>query len=462
MFDIPALKVSAVLDSGFLPSVLWHRAYQAMCDDNPDSRELIMAIERPDGTVFVHKMKVLPESHDNFPLSYKAVDGVLGFLLWQKGGTVVHVAGAPEIGDALSDAYCKEGCAAFTWDLMTRFFLDPMKVVVCEIDEIPEANESALPLGRHMDGCRIGFDLGGSDRKCAAVVDGEVVFSEEIVWDPYFEKDPEYHYEGIVDSLKRAAEHLPRVDAIGGSAAGIYVDNEPRVASLFRGVPLDLYKEHVQPIFKRVSEQYPGVPFVVINDGEVTALAGALSLNDSPVLGIAMGTSQAGGYCDASGSITSWLNELAFTPVDYRENAPVDEWSGDAGRGVQYFSQQAVARLIPEAGIEIPEDMPLPKQLEKVQELMAAGDERAAKIYKTIGVYFGYSVAWYAEFYEIKHLLLLGRVTSGAGGDLIIKVAEEILEKEFPHLSKKISISMPDEKLKRHGQAIAAASLPAL
>ncbi len=462
MFDIPALKVIPEIDSNFLPPILWHRAYEAMCDESKESRDLTVAVSRSDGTVFVHSMKVLPESSENFPLTYTAVDGVLSFLLWQKGGSIVHVAGAPEIGKALKSAYSKEGSDAFTWDLMTRFFLDPMKVIVCEPDEIPVANESALPLGRHMDGCRIGFDLGGSDRKCAAVVDGEVVFSEEIVWDPYFEKDPEYHYAGIVDSLKRAADHLPRIDAIGGSAAGIYVDNEPRVASLFRGVPLELYADHVRPIFKRVSEQYKGVPFVVINDGEVTALAGALSLKDSPVLGIAMGTSQAGGYCDASGGITSWLNELAFTPVDYRENAPVDEWSGDAGRGVQYFSQQAVARLIPAAGIDVPKDMPLPQQLLKVQELMAAGDARAAKIYAAIGVYLGYSVAWYAEFYDLKHLLLLGRVTSGAGGDLIIKVAKDVLKKEFPQLSESVNISMPDEKMKRHGQAIAAASLPAL
>jgi predicted NBD/HSP70 family sugar kinase len=130
---------------------------------------------------------------------------------------------------------------------------------------------------------------------------------------------------------------------------------------------------------------------------------------------------------------------------------------------VQYFSQQAVARLIPLAGIELPEpDMALPKQLVYVQELMAQGDERATKIYESIGVYFGYSLAWYAEFYEIKHMLLLGRVTSGAGGDLIIKIAEDVLAKEFPQLSEQIKISMPDEKLKRHGQAIAAASLPSI
>jgi predicted NBD/HSP70 family sugar kinase len=460
---MPELKFSPVLDSGFTPPVLWHRAYQALCDSDPASRELVIAIARPDGTVFVHRMQVLSDSEERTELTFKAVERVIRFLLWQKGGSVIYVAGASEIGEAVAAAYTKEGDRHFTWDLMSRFFLSPMEVIVCEIDEIPAVNETALPLGRHLDGCRIGFDLGGSDRKCAAVIDGKVVFSEEIVWDPYFESDPEYHFAGICDSLKRAAAHLPRVDAIGGSAAGIYVDNEPRVASLFRGVPLDLYESHVQPIFKRVMQEWKDIPFVVINDGEVTALAGALSLNDSPVLGIAMGTSQAGGYCDVNGGITPWLNELAFAPVDYRDDAPADEWSGDCGCGVQYFSQQAVARLIPLAGIELPEpDMALPKQLVYVQELMAQGDERATKIYESIGVYVGYSLAWYAEFYEIKHMLLLGRVTSGAGGDLIIKIAEDVLAKEFPQLSEQIKISMPDEKLKRHGQAIAAASLPSI
>lgn len=460
---IAELKVIPVLDPGFTPPALWHSAYQRLCDADPASRELVIALGRSDDTVFTHKMQVLSDKEENRALNFKAVERVIQFLLWQKGGTVIYVAGAAEIGAAIAKNYSKEGKGAFTNDIMSRFFLAPLEVKVCAIEEIPAAKESALHLGRHLEGCRIGFDLGGSDRKCAAVIDGEVVFSDEVVWDPYFETDPDYHFKGVCDSLKLAAAHLPRVDAIGGSAAGIYVDNEPRVASLFRGVPLELYESKVRPIFKRVMEEWKGIPFVVINDGEVTALAGAMSLNDSPVLGIAMGTSQAGGYCAPDGGITDWLNELAFAPVDYRDDAPVDEWSGDAGCGVQYFSQQAVARLIPAAGIELPEQgMPFPKQLEFVQELMANGDQRAANIYETLGVYFGYSLAWYAEFYEIKHMLLLGRVTSGAGGDLMISVAEDVLAKEFPHLREQIKISMPDEKMKRHGQAIAAASLPVI
>ena len=58
-------------------------------------------------------------------------------------------------------------------------------------------------------------------------------------------------------------------------------------------------------------------------------------------------------------------NELAFVPVDYRANAPKDEWSGDRGCAVQYFSQQAVGRLLPLAGIDAPAGMSLPEKLDR-------------------------------------------------------------------------------------------------
>ncbi|MEO6183596.1 MAG: ROK family protein, partial [Verrucomicrobiota bacterium] len=319
---------------------------------------------------------------------------------------------------------------------------------------------ATAPLGRHLEGCRIGFDLGGSDRKAAAVIDGKVVFSEEVIWDPYLQPDPQYHLDGIMDSLKKAAAHLPCVDAIGGSAAGVYVNNRVKVASLFRGVPKDLFDARVKDLFLEVQKLWNNVPFEIVNDGEVTALAGSMSLKKNSVLGIAMGTSQAGGYVTPEGNITTWLNELAFMPVDYNPNAPRDEWSGDYGCGVQYFSQQAVGRLIPAADIEIDPNLGLPEKLKEVQKLMAEGDERAAKIYQTIGTYLGYAVLHYSDFYHIENVLALGRVTSGAGGDLIIEVAKEVLKSEFPDVSQRISFHMPNENDKRHGQAIAAASLP--
>jgi predicted NBD/HSP70 family sugar kinase len=355
-----------------------------------------------------------------------------------------------------------DGKRAFDCQIMGKIYGGDFKVVHAELDQMPQNNEMNVSLGGNMDGCRIGFDLGGSDRKCAAVKDGEVVFTEEIKWDPYFQKDPSYHLEGIRDSLKRAAEKLPKVDAIGGSAAGVYVDNKVRIASLFRGVSEEDFKAHVENIFLDLKKEWKDIPFVVVNDGEVTALAGAMSMNSNAVLGISMGTSEAAGYVTPDGNITDWLNELAFVPVDYRDDAPADEWSGDLGCGVQYFSQQAVARLAPLAGIEFQDDMPFPERLEKVQQLMADGDERAQKIYETIGVYFAYTIAYYAEFYSIRNLLILGRVTSGKGGDMILSKAEEVLKAEFPDLGNAISFRTPDEKSKRHGQAVTAASLPSL
>jgi predicted NBD/HSP70 family sugar kinase len=343
-----------------------------------------------------------------------------------------------------------------------RIYGKPLTIECAPFDAAPVEHEAAAPLGRHLDGCRIGFDLGASDRKCAAVIDGKVVFSEEVGWHPSVQSDPQYHFDGIHDSLRRAAAHLPRVDAIGGSAAGVYVNNEVRVGSLYRGVPRELFDKRVRRLFFELQAAWGGIPFDVVNDGEVTALAGSMALRDNAVLGIAMGSSLAAGYVTPQGNITAWLNELAFVPVDYRGDAPADEWSGDRGVGVQYFSQQAVGRLLAPAGIDLPAEMPLPVKLEQVQSLMAAGDARARRIYQTIGVYFGYAIATYADFYDVRNLLVLGRVLSGEGGDLILSMAREVLRAEFPEIAERVRYHIPGEQEKRHGQAIAAASLPAL
>jgi predicted NBD/HSP70 family sugar kinase len=343
---------------------------------------------------------------------------------------------------------------------MTTVYERPFEVVVTSVDKVPPAQETTVPLGRHLDGCRVGFDLGASDRKASAVINGEAVFSEEIVWDPKNTADPDYHYQGVMDSIRRAAAHLPRLDAVGGSAAGVYINNRARVASLYRAVPQRLFSEKIAPMFLRMRDEL-GVPLEVVNDGEVTALAGSMSLGENPVLGIALGSSQAAGYVNQEGNITGWLNELAFAPVDYRPNGPQDEWSGDCV-GAQYFSQQATNRVATSAGMKFPESMGLPERLVELQKKMAAGDPVAAQVYETMGTYVGYGVAHYADFYELKHVLILGRVTTGKGGDVILSKAQEVLRLEFPELVDKISIALPDEKSRRVGQSIAAASLPAL
>ena len=338
----------------------------------------------------------------------------------------------------------------------------PFEVLATPRSAFPVESTASLELGGHLDGCRVGFDLGASDRKVAAVIDGEVRFSEETSWDPRNQADPAWHFRQIDESLRRAADHLPRVDAIGGSSAGVFVNSEPRIASLFRGVPSDLFETRVRHLFRELQHAWGDVPFVVVNDGDVTALAGAMSAGVGALLGIAMGSSEAGGYITTEGRLTSWLNELAFAPVDLAAGAPRDEWSGDSGVGAQYFSQQAIARLLPAAGIDVPDDMDQPSRLLELQRLMAAGDERAHSVYETVGAWLGYGLLQYARFYRIEHLLLLGRVMSGSGGAVIQETAERVLEAEQDRSSVPITFHAASERDKRHGQAVVAASLPRL
>src|SRR6185503_12901296 len=378
-------RVVPVLDPDFRPAVLANRAFREAARRQPVPVRI--AVERADGVSAFDTLVAeasLPEAAGNFAY----IERLVKFLLWSRGGWKVWFSGPAGIGRRLQRHFAESPTGRFDADLMgRRIYERPFEVALADAGSIPVAREAAAPLGRHWNGCRIGFDLGASDRKVAAVRDGTVLFTEETPWNPRAEADPQWHFTQIMDSLKRAAAHLPRVDAIGGSSAGIYVNNQVQVASLFRGVPEPLFRTRIKGLFNELKRAWDGIPFEVVNDGEVTALAGAMSLNDSAVLGIAMGSSEAAGYVTPEGNITSWLNELAFAPVDYNPNAPVDEWSGDYGCGVQYFSQQAVGRLLPASGLEMDPNLPLPQKLVELQSRMTTGDERAAKIYQTIGVY---------------------------------------------------------------------------
>jgi predicted NBD/HSP70 family sugar kinase len=388
------------------------------------------------------------------------VERLVKFLLWARGGWKLYLGGPKAVGEFIRQTYSHRGARKFDCHLMTAAYGEKFQVVVTAPGQVPANRETKISAGGHLQGCRIGFDLGASDYKVSAVIDGRPVFTEEMPWDPKSQPNPEYHYHHISAALHRAAAHLPRVDAIGGSSAGIIVDNEIRVASLLRAVPKKLFPK-AAGIFKRLQQEW-NVPVVVMNDGDVTALAGALSLGSPGMLGLALGSSEAAGFMDRRGRVPGWLNELAFAPVDYNARAAADEWSGDRGVGAMYFSQQAVNKLLPAAKIKLPGKMGLPERLKEVQRLAAQGDDRAAKIYETVGVYLGYGLAHYADFYDFRHALILGRVTTGTGGDIVLAKAREVLRREFPELAAKMQLHVPDEKSRRIGQAVAAASLPAL
>ncbi len=452
------IKVKAPLDPGFEPmSVICRDFCKAV--EKEGGEDIVIGVVRNKGFVSTYKTRIFKKGHESENNKY--IERIVKTMLWIKGGYKVIIAGPKPVADYIAAAYSNGGIRDFDAKFMARVYEHPFEVEHVSIENAPITFETTSPVGRHLDGCRIGFDAGGSDRKVSAVINGETVYSEEVIWHPKTQSDPRYHYKGILDAMKTAASKMPKVDAIGVSSAGVYVDNRIMVASLFIKVNDEDFEKTVKDMYINVAKEIgENIPLEVANDGDVTALAGAMDLNDTEVLGVAMGTSEAGGYVDSKGNITGWLNELAFVPVDYNENAMVDEWSGDYGCGVKYFSQDGVIKLAPAAGIELDDSLTLAEKLKYVQELQKKNDPRAAKIYETIGVYFGYGIAYYAQFYDIKHVLIMGRVTSGEGGVILLNKANEVLNTEFPDLAKKIKLHIPDESSRRVGQSIAAASLP--
>ena len=471
------------LDKEFIPIGLFNKSFLASAGrDCP----IGIAVEAADGQIEVFNT-FIHGTEDKFDADCYYIERVAKTMLWMKGGFRIYVSGKVEdssnkdcvniegetnnvdiahnietvkrIYEYLKRVYSPEGERAFDYEFMGTTYNEIFEVVF--VENLPEKKDNRKKLGGHTDGCRIGFDAGGSDRKVSAVIDGESVFSEETVWHPKTTEDPSYHYEGITAALRAAAAHLPKVDAVGVSTAGIVINNRIMQASLFNKVPRDLWKDHVNDIYiNAVKDVFGDIPVEVANDGDISAVAGVMSIGEPGVLGIAMGTSEAAGFVDGDGCITGWLNELAFVPVDCAETAMEDEWSGDIGCGVKYFSQDGIIKLAPRSGIELAEDLTPAEKLKVVQGLMEEGDERAKEVYESIGVYLGHTLPFYYDLYGMKHVLLLGRVMSGKGGDLILKTAKEVLTEEYTDLASKINVQLPDEKFRRVGQSAAAAGLP--
>ena len=447
-----AIKNAPELDPGFIPLEKFNRAFLSGAE-----KPLSVAVERSGGQTAVWHTRFygtpeMAEADEYY------VERIIKTMLWLYGGFRVYLTDEALAGK-MRKHYAAGGRQFFDFDYMASVFEHPFEIVACA--SVPEEKGDPKAIGRHLDGCRIGFDAGGSDRKVSAVIDGEPVYSEEVVWFPKTNSDPDYHYDGIVAALQSAAEHLPRVDAVGVSSAGVYINNRTMNASLFLQVPKDLFDAKVKDIYIRaITDTFGNVPYAVANDGDVSALAGAMNLGENNVLGIAMGTSEAAGFVDAQGRITGWLNELAFVPVDASAAAMRDEWSGDIGCGVKYFSQDAVIKLAPAAGIALAETLSPAEKLKQVQELMKTPGSPAEAIFRSIGVYLGHTLALYYRYYHFRHILLLGRVMSGRGGDIILETARAVLADEYPEVADKISPTLPDEKSRRVGQSVAAASLP--
>lgn len=446
-------------DPNFLPIIKELEQFEEDVKKAKQTSEIAIAVKRNGGCHYVYRFRAFADGTGQDTRNCRIAERIVKTILWTAGGYLIGVSGSDKIYRYLKDTYCPGGAREFDAEFMSGVYEQPFTVIKLKEDEVPQSQIKSVKAGGNLKGCRIGFDAGGSDRKVSAVIDGEAVYSEEVVWHPKTTEDPHYHYEEILTAFKTAASKMPRVDGIGVSSAGVTIDNKMMVASLFLKVDKKKYGDYVKNIYLAAAKEIGDVPLVVANDGDVTALAGSIDLNDGCVLGIAMGTSEAVGYINREGRLNGWLSELAFVPVDFNPEALQDEWSGDIGVGCKYFSQDAVIKLAQAAGYRFAEDTTPAEKLKEIQALMDGDDPLARQIYEDIGIYLGYTLPFYLRFYEVRHVLLLGRVTAGKGGAILLESCKKTLAEEFPAW-KNLDISLPDEKNRRVGQSIAAASLP--
>ncbi|CAE7817537.1 SPAC4G8.04 [Symbiodinium sp. CCMP2456] len=490
-------KVKAPLDPGFCPLILAKQKYLEATKECTD--KIQWALPREEGCAR-YSLPVFPETNRDSRASAYLAGVLIQEMIWQRSASSLILFGPPKICQFLQKCYSVGGAYEFEVMSMPNVCGTPdkpfeVKIVENESD-LPAAFDTPQVCGKDASGCRLAFDLGKSDIKTVAVKDNDVVYSKETEWD-VTNPDPQYHYDAILAALKLAKETLPKVDAIGGSATGtVSAHNEATWCDIFPNVPPDVYKEKVVDIFVRLGKEIAGdVPLKVINDGEVTALAAVQKIKSGNVMGISMGSSEGAGYANADGNLMGWISELCYCRLDLNPKAPTDPWSKGAHRRVSlpplnfdasyalcfrglshmYLGQRGTTKLAAKGGVEVPANYKYPHAdmvtikhenhaqcLKLIQEAMKTDKEpEVRKIYETVGVYLGYALAQYSEFYKIDHVMILGRVSKGKGGDIMLDTAKKVLQEEFPQFSH-ITFHTADDHFKAVGQCIAAAALPEL
>jgi len=475
-------KVEAPLDPGFAPVVLAKRAYKEAAKDCADTLEI--ALPRADGCAR-YSLKVFPDGSPEAEASVAIACVMIQELIWQRSAASLQLVGPAGICDQIKAAFAVGGAFEFEATSMPRVNGTPGKPFEVTIGgDLPEAKDTPQVCGKEANGNRLAFDLGKSDIKTVAVKDGEVLDSAETEWD-VTNPDPQYHYDAITAAMRKTIENAKAkgfgdIQAVGGSATGtVSGDNEATWCDIFPNVPQDVYAEKVVDIFKRIAKDVAGdVPLKVINDGEVTALAAVQKTGSGNVMGISMGSSEGAGYANGDGNLMGWINELCYVKLDMNPEAPTDPWTKGAHRGMShmYLGQRGATKLAAKAGVKVPDNYVYPHAdmctikhedhaqcLKLIQKAMADPEQEpeVRKLYETVGVYLGYGLAQYTEFYKIDNVMILGRVSKGSGGDLMLATAKKVLETEFPEIPP-ITFHTADDHFKAVGQCIAAAALPTI
>ena len=387
--------------------------------------------------------------NDNMEESFYYLKKILLTLIWLVGGTEVKFNGDSFFFDFAKQRIGNDEELLISISRRERIFNTPFSFI--HTKQVYPDVCSWTKLSGEEKGCRIGFDEGGSDRKVTAIIDGKDVFSEEVLWTPKVESDYRYHYQGILESLKHAASHLPHIDSIGVSTAGIVFNNQLLEPTLFRSVPQEEKNHYVRPIFIDIAKkEFNNVPIFVHNDGDVSAFGGSLLFKKDNIVGLAFGTGLASGYCSHS-SFNGWINEWGKIPLDYSASAYSHYDLKVKGAGTEYLSQKGIIRLCQNAGLSF--SGPLPKQLVEIQKEAEKDNPLVLECYKERGEYLGSALCFFHRFLPFTSVLTLGRVRTGRGGEYLLLGAREYLK---AHSLSSIEVFTSDEHFRRLGQSYIA------
>lgn len=172
------------LDPQFIPFGVWMNAYRVGAE-----MPLAIAVERDQGHISAHRTKIhgTPEMAE---ADYRYVERFVKFLLWSIGGFRIYVCGCSPLAQRLKEAYTLAGERKFDAQFMQDVYEVPMEVLDLPLEQCPQANESAVPLAAIWRVAASALTLAAQTGRSPPVVDGQTVYSEEVVWHPKTQEDP--------------------------------------------------------------------------------------------------------------------------------------------------------------------------------------------------------------------------------------------------------------------------------
>ncbi|HOC81174.1 MAG TPA: ROK family protein, partial [Bacilli bacterium] len=197
--------ITPILDKGFKPAIIEFRNFKNDVFKSDKKQKLSVAVEGQNGAIYRKDFDIFADGIDDERNSF-IIERYIKCILWVVGGFSIYIAGSDVVYNNIKNNYQNGGLRDFDYHFMSTVFERPMEVIKCDFQNLPHEKKSPVTAGGHLQGKRIGFDVGGSDIKVSAVVDGQVIYSEELVWLPKLNEDINYHYDFFYRAMKKGIE----------------------------------------------------------------------------------------------------------------------------------------------------------------------------------------------------------------------------------------------------------------